>query len=420
MGYSEQTPNYDLPLYLADDRPSYLGDWNETMNTIDKGMNDNKNGISDANTSISNLKTYVDNTTEQLESTLTESMNNLKTEVDGEISSALEQVDNAVDNVNNSLSGINNSIAILKNRSFSNCEIIGDSWCRGYYNGTEHPSQGVGVLTAALLGISSENIHDNSVSGSGFSVGATTFQQQIMNSSTANANTELVIVIGGINDGASSANITTDVANCFVQIATKCPNAEIHFFPLPLPHGVGLKCTTPIGGNNYANALNNMVTGCNLVNSGKIHVHNGCYRWGMYFGSNASDGTTHLNQRGYQLMSRLCASLIRDGGDFWPTFNGVISNYNGNGEVQRDTIIESNGMIYLALSIQCTQSNPIGTKMNLPDWAAVQNSFFYGLAGSGSGSNSILAFEGTDITLQFNAVAANEWMLVSHSWIAGM
>lgn len=111
MGYSEQTPNYDLPLYLADDRPSYLGDWNETMNTIDKGMNDNKNGISDAKTSISNLKTYVDNTTEQLESTLTESMNNLKTEVDGkissaleqvdgEISSALEQVDNAVDNVN--------------------------------------------------------------------------------------------------------------------------------------------------------------------------------------------------------------------------------------------------------------------------------------------------------------------------------
>lgn len=96
MGYSEQTPNYDLPLYLADDRPSYLGDWNETMNTIDKGMNDNKNGISDAKTSISNLKTYVDNTTEQLESTLTESMNNLKTEVDGEISSALEQVDGEI------------------------------------------------------------------------------------------------------------------------------------------------------------------------------------------------------------------------------------------------------------------------------------------------------------------------------------
>lgn len=118
MGYSEQTPNYDLPLYLADDRPSYLGDWNETMNTIDKGMNDNKNGISDANTSISNLKTYVDNTTEQLESTLTESMNNLKTEVDGEISSALEQVDNAVDNavdnVNNSLQHVDKTFPVME------------------------------------------------------------------------------------------------------------------------------------------------------------------------------------------------------------------------------------------------------------------------------------------------------------------
>lgn len=35
MSYSEETPNYKLPLYLADDRPSYLGDWNETMNKID-------------------------------------------------------------------------------------------------------------------------------------------------------------------------------------------------------------------------------------------------------------------------------------------------------------------------------------------------------------------------------------------------
>ena len=66
MSYSEETPNYMLPLYLADDRPSYLGDWNETMNKIDSTMKSNESSSNNNEVAIANLKEYVDNNTTTL------------------------------------------------------------------------------------------------------------------------------------------------------------------------------------------------------------------------------------------------------------------------------------------------------------------------------------------------------------------
>ena len=405
MGYSEETANYKLPLYLAEDRPSYLGDWNDTMNTIDKGMATNKNNIEINSTAVANMKSYVDNSVSQLNKTVTDKINNALTEVNG-----------AVEQVTDDIATVEKEITTIKTGSFNNCEIIGDSWCRGYYANTEHPSQGVGVMTAQYLGIPSINVHDNSVSGSGFTTGAKTFAQQISSSTTAGTNTELVIVIGGINDAIEGADVVNGVNSCFTNIINKCPNAEIHFFPLPLPYGEGLPATKDIGGNYRLSALQAMTTAPIVSNSGRIHIHNGCYRWGEYFGENSSDGSAHLNQSGYNEMGKLCASLIRKGGDFWPTFEGVISGYSGNGEVKKDSVVETNGMIRVTLSIQCTEINTTGTTMVLPNFAKAHTNFFIGLGGAG---NSIMSFNGTTMSLEFNQIEKGGWILIDHSWPAG-
>lgn len=41
MSYTNQTPNYGLPQYLANDKPTYLGDFNSAMQKIDEQMKKN-------------------------------------------------------------------------------------------------------------------------------------------------------------------------------------------------------------------------------------------------------------------------------------------------------------------------------------------------------------------------------------------
>ena len=85
MGYSQQTPNYNLPQYLADDRPSYLGDWNECMGIIDTSMKKNETDIANNEIAVANMKTYVDT-----------SVADSKTYVDGEIVKNKQYTDTAL------------------------------------------------------------------------------------------------------------------------------------------------------------------------------------------------------------------------------------------------------------------------------------------------------------------------------------
>lgn len=51
MSYSNTTPNYDLPQYVADDKPTYLGDFNQTMLKIDTALKTNATNASSAGSS---------------------------------------------------------------------------------------------------------------------------------------------------------------------------------------------------------------------------------------------------------------------------------------------------------------------------------------------------------------------------------
>lgn len=60
MSYTNKTPNYDLPQYIATDKPTYLGDFNQAMSTIDSTMKQNANSAESA-TTIANTATSTAN-----------------------------------------------------------------------------------------------------------------------------------------------------------------------------------------------------------------------------------------------------------------------------------------------------------------------------------------------------------------------
>lgn len=51
MSFTNKTPNYDLPQYVSSDKPTYLGDFNQAMSTIDTAMKNNNDLAESANNS---------------------------------------------------------------------------------------------------------------------------------------------------------------------------------------------------------------------------------------------------------------------------------------------------------------------------------------------------------------------------------
>lgn len=54
MSYTNKTPNFELPQYVADDKPSYLGDFNQAMLKIDTDMKSIDNKATEAQSTSSN------------------------------------------------------------------------------------------------------------------------------------------------------------------------------------------------------------------------------------------------------------------------------------------------------------------------------------------------------------------------------
>lgn len=61
MSHSQSTPNYDLPIFVNNDQPTWLGDFNGAMNKIDNGLNtvgtNASTALSAANNAVSRVGT---------------------------------------------------------------------------------------------------------------------------------------------------------------------------------------------------------------------------------------------------------------------------------------------------------------------------------------------------------------------------
>lgn len=74
MSATNKTPNYELPVFIGTDKPSWLTDFNGAMNKIDTALHDLAESATSGVT-----KEYVDG---QIE-TVTNSLSTLQTTVDG-------------------------------------------------------------------------------------------------------------------------------------------------------------------------------------------------------------------------------------------------------------------------------------------------------------------------------------------------
>lgn len=74
MASTNKTPNYDLPQFIATDKPTWLGDVNDAMSKIDAGMEANKSSGESIVGRVTTLETTVSEHTDQI-ATVTQTAN---------------------------------------------------------------------------------------------------------------------------------------------------------------------------------------------------------------------------------------------------------------------------------------------------------------------------------------------------------
>lgn len=147
MSYTNQTTNYQLPLYVANDKPTYLGDFNTAMNTIDTQMKANADAsataISTAQGAVTTANT-ASATATQAQTDATTAQNTANS-AQTDATTALTTANNIANELNlttstvtctitnGSLASGNNSLTIAKNTSGSLAKIYGRLRSNGAY-----------------------------------------------------------------------------------------------------------------------------------------------------------------------------------------------------------------------------------------------------------------------------------------------
>lgn len=379
MSYTNETTNLHLPLYVDSDKPSYLGDWNQAMESLDTGYAE----VKTLEQNVEALETTVGQHTTQI---------NANTQSIAANTQKITQLENAV------------------NR-FQKVGFIGDSWGVGYYNSASHPSQGWPVYLAQALGISQSNYYNASVSGSGI-VGTAdqTFSSQVATLQSEIPDAECIIIMGGQNDrnqvGTSGIDTWPDKCAAFFDTLEQAfPNAEKHFFLCPLGCN-HFDNTTGTVASPYLSVVNGLMLGARGHN---VYLHNGCVTWGDWVGTaNADSDTRHLLASGYQMVGELMAQLVLHGGDFWRTGSGLLilpeAITVASGQYR---CFEQNGIVdiefggqYTGETITATTGGSPVTLATLPDYfGSLQRRFLSTIARDTDSTSVQLRLDGQNLEL---------------------
>ena len=97
MSSTNKTPNYGLPQYIDTDKPTFLGDFNDAMGIIDKGMNDNKNSAGEGSNKMDEANARIGDAEETLTETQNQvdSISGLADTIETKVQTALTQANDA-------------------------------------------------------------------------------------------------------------------------------------------------------------------------------------------------------------------------------------------------------------------------------------------------------------------------------------
>lgn len=123
MAYTNKTVNYELPQYVADDKPTYLGDFNSAMSKIDEVMKTNADSVADANGQASNAVSQA----QQASTTATSALNEVNT-----VKSQITTINEKDSQQDTSISANSEAITTLQGRVSTNETDIQD--LQDYFN----------------------------------------------------------------------------------------------------------------------------------------------------------------------------------------------------------------------------------------------------------------------------------------------
>lgn len=226
MSYTNQTTNLNLPIYEAQDKPSYLGDWNEAMEAVDAGYG----AVKTIEKNVDALETTVANVTKTVKET-SDAVKNLETSVNENKTATAKNTEE-----------INKLKLSLEPKGW-NVVLIGDSYL------DKHGLDRASIADTFKRIYPDVTWHNYADSGSGFGMGGLqgrNFAQQVTNAAADLTSKGVsvesithVFVIGGRNDaGAQDGSdnvdrsaLTQKVNECLGNIASSFPKAKAVMFP---------------------------------------------------------------------------------------------------------------------------------------------------------------------------------------------
>lgn len=119
MSFTNHTPNYNLPQYVGTDKPTFLGDFNNAMTTIDTQMHNNAQNAGEGITALQQAQAALSQTQETLTEVQTEVANvsGIAANVNTNVQQALSAANDATTAANNATSQIQPAVTAANKAS---------------------------------------------------------------------------------------------------------------------------------------------------------------------------------------------------------------------------------------------------------------------------------------------------------------
>lgn len=485
------TPNYKLDLYTDTDKPNLRDQYNGAINKIDEELHNNSVNITtandtanraydvaseakttateasqNANTAISTANSATEtansassaansavtdaNSAKEIANAASATANSAATtasSANGKVDDALVKINDATTKLDTATEGFNTNFNKLsddittlqntkQNRKFSKMLYLGDSWGQGW-TGSNHPSSGLAAYLGIALGCETIN---KSVSASGYipNGDSKNYIGQLNSVTEEEKNgVDLVVVQGGINDGASSfayANIVSAAVTLYNTIIQSYPDAKIVVINTPLAYGrnfgssnVNNVTDTPQDMKPYT-AINEAVRNCS--NPRQIQLIQSSYRWAQSFDQSDSYDGAHVNASGYQKFANIAAMCITNDTEYWPSYYAPISLNSAFGSVRCAYAYEVNGVCGICINAMIADNKKLentDTICTLDQRFSRPRSMFgvgYNTSNSGFyaydniyGSNGVCS--NVKISQQGGALTSGTWVFINLNWKAG-
>lgn len=302
------------------------------------------------------------------------------------------------------------------------CLCIGDSYANssGTVNADSTDATKWPTQLRNIIG-NEYQVKNYAVTGAGFNVSGKTFTDQINNaygaSSIDNDNVAIIIIGGGRNDIATTAQMKSYADATFSNARTKFPKARIIAVPM-LWHNAGMD----MYGRQKAAGVAEAAAANGVENV------DWAWTWNIGNDSNFSSGDIHPNANGAKVIASYMAAAIR--GTYTGRYEAATVN-SSNGHV-RSNVVASGGMVFASLWGNDSATNSdLAAGVTFPSWARAATgsspdefrAWGAGLTNSGNSiSGWLLTAVDSDtsgapkITYHGNTAAGNNGCFVCYPW----